>query len=259
MTLPVAVTSKPMRPSVALRWLTYLILMPLMALATAGFGCVSLITSIWDRSGRQQHAIAHVWARVMLRISLSPVRLLGAENLPDPTTAVYATNHLSYMDTPVLFARLPFQFRILAKRGLWKVPFIGWHLHRSGQVPVDQSNARSSVMSLNGGVAALKSGLPLVIFPEGGRSATGIPQRFLSGGAFMAIRAQVPLVPVTLIGTFELLPIHTYHLRPRPLLVVVGEPLLTEGLTTKDADALSQKAYEAITRTYLHYSGQHGL
>ena len=87
--------------------------------------------------------------------------------------AVYASNHLSYYDTPVLFAKLPFQFRILAKQALWKIPFIGWYLNRSGQVPVDSASARSAVASLSRGVNTLKSGLPLVLFPEGGRAADG--------------------------------------------------------------------------------------
>lgn len=242
------------RWGVLLRGLSYVVLIPLMALATVTFGCVSLLTSVWDRSGWRQHAIARAWAGVMLKLSLSPVTLIGAENLLQPRTAVYAANHLSYMDTPVLFAKLPFQFRILAKSGLWKVPFIGWHLHRSGQVAVDQSSARSSIASLGVGVAALRAGLPLVIFPEGGRSATGETQSFLSGGAFMAIRAQVPLVPVTLVGTYDLLPIHTYHLRPRPLLLILGEPIVTLGLTTRDADALTQQAHDAITRTYFRFT-----
>lgn len=237
-----------------IRWLSYLVLIPLMAAATVSFGCVSLLTSVWDRSGRQQHAIARAWAGVMLRVSLSPVKLIGVDNLPTPRTAVYAANHLSYMDTPVLFAKLPFQFRILAKSGLWKVPFIGWHLRRSGQVAVDQTSARSSIVSLGAGVAALKAGLPLLIFPEGGRSATGATQSFLAGGAFMAIRAQVPLVPVTLVGTYQLLPIHTYHLRPRAVLAVIGEPISTAGMTTRDADALTGRAFEAITQTYMKYS-----
>ncbi len=83
---------------------------------------------------------------------------------------MYACNHLSYYDTPALFAKLPFQFRILAKAPLWKIPFIGWYLERSGQVPIDQSSSRAGVASLVRGVATLKSGLPLVIFPEGGRA-----------------------------------------------------------------------------------------
>jgi 1-acyl-sn-glycerol-3-phosphate acyltransferase len=236
-----------------MRWITYIILLPLIAAATAGFGCISLICGLWDKSGRQQHAIAHAWARVLLLLSLSPVELVGAEKLRMHGVAVYASNHLSYYDTPVLFSKLPFQFRILAKQGLWKVPFIGWYLNRSGQVPVDQSSARSSVVSLNRGVAALKNGMPLVIFPEGGRTSDGRIQTFLSGCAFMAIKAQVPLVPLTLVGTYELLPIHTYHLMPRPLKIIAGDPIPTAGLTTRDADTLTAQLYETITRTYTEH------
>jgi len=247
---------KDTRPqaTAALRWLTYLLLLPLIALSTAFFGCISLVVGLWDKSGNQQHAIAHIWARSLLLISLSPVKLVNKEKLHEHETAVYASNHLSYYDTPVLFAKLPFQFRILAKQGLWKVPFIGWYLHRSGQVPVDQSSARNAVASLNRGVATLKHGLPLVIFPEGGRAADGRTQPFVSGAAYMAIKAQVPLIPITLVGTYELLPIHTYHLNPRPITIIIGDPIPTTGLTTRDADALTQRLVETITTTYFHHS-----
>ncbi|MCU1224823.1 MAG: phospholipid/glycerol acyltransferase [Edaphobacter sp.] len=237
-----------------LRWVTYLVLIPLIALSTAFFGCISLLVGLWDKSGNQQHFIAHLWARSLLLISLSPVTLIGKEKFHEHETAVYASNHLSYMDTPVLFARLPFQFRILAKQSLWKIPFIGWYLNRSGQVPVDQSSARNAVASLNRGVATLKHGLPLVIFPEGGRAADGKTQPFVSGAAYMAIKAQVPLIPITLIGTYELLPIHTYHLNPRVLGVIVGDPIPTTGLTTRDADALTKRLFDIITATYLQHT-----
>ncbi|CAN5721843.1 lysophospholipid acyltransferase family protein [soil metagenome] len=241
----------------AIRWLTYLLLIPLIAFATTAFGCVSLICGLWDKSGRQQHAIAQAWAKVLLLLSLSPVELVGRQKLHLHQVAVYASNHLSYYDTPVLFAKLPFQFRILAKQGLWKVPFIGWYLHRSGQVPVDQSSGRAAVASLSRGVSALKSGVPLVLFPEGGRAADGQTKTFLSGCAFMAIKAGVPLIPLTLVGTYELLPIHTYYLTPRPLKIIVGDPIPTEGMTTRDADALTQRLHEVITQTYLaHHSNQ---
>jgi len=245
-------TSK--QPSLALRWLSYLLFIPLIALATAGFGCISLIAGLWDKSGRQQHAIARLWARTLLLISLSPVKIIGREKLHEHETAVYASNHLSYMDTPVLFAKLPFQFRILAKQALWKTPFIGWYLNRSGQVPVDSNSPRSLIASLNRGVATLKSGLPLVLFPEGGRAATGQLQTMMSGCAYMAIKAQVPLVPLTLIGTYELLPIHVYALHPRPIFIVVGDPIPTAGLSTRDADALTKRLYESISTTYAQYS-----
>jgi 1-acyl-sn-glycerol-3-phosphate acyltransferase len=241
------------QPPFVLRWLSYLLLIPLVGLATASFGCISLLVGLWDKAGGQQHAIAHLWARTLLLISLSPVSIIGVEKLHEHETAVYASNHLSYMDTPVLFARLPFQFRILAKQALWKIPFIGWYLHRSGQVPVDTKSPRSLIASLNRGVATLKSGLPLVLFPEGGRAATGQLQTMMSGCAYMAIKAQVPLIPLTLVGTYELLPIHVYALRPRPLLIVVGDPIPTTGLHTRDADALTQRLYQAISETYMQH------
>jgi len=250
-----AETPPSKKPPFALRWLSYLVLVPLVGVATAAFGCVSLICGLWDKSGRQQHAIARVWARTLLLISFSPVKIIGREKLHEHETAVYASNHLSYMDTPVLFAYLPFQFRILAKQSLWKTPFIGWYLRHSGQVPVDLKSPRSLIASLNRGVTTLKHGLPLVLFPEGGRAATGHLQTMMSGCAYMAIKAQVPLIPLTLIGTYELLPIHVYALHPRPLLVVVGDPISTTGLTTRDADALTQRLYESISATYAGVQG----
>lgn len=235
------------------KWISALVLLPLIALATVFFGAISLLCGLWDKSGSQQHFVARQWARVMLRIVFSPVTLEHRERLHTQETAVYACNHLSYYDTPVLFAKLPFQFRILARAPLWKIPFIGWYLNRSGQVPVDQKSARSMVASLGLGVKTLQSELPLVLFPEGGRSAVGRPKKMISGAAWMAIKAQVPIVPLTLVGTYELLPIHVYALHPRPLKLIVGEAIPTVGMTTRDADALTQRVFDIITQTYFEH------
>ncbi len=256
----------------AVRLAGTLFFLPLIAVATAFFGTLSLLCGLWDKTGRQQHWIARQWARTLLVISLSPVKVEGLEHLqalrrktasqsPDERRAarrplaVYASNHLSYYDTPMLFGKLPFQFRILAKAPLWKIPFIGWYLNRSGQVPIDQSSARAGVASLMRGVKTLQAGLPLLIFPEGGRAATGELKDMAAGAAWMAIKAQVPLVPLTLVGTYELLPIHVYALRPRPLKLIVGEPIPTEGLTTRDADVLTERMRSVIYETYVANHG----
>lgn len=236
------------------RWVNNLLIIPLFALATAFFGSISLICGLWDKSGRQQHAIARIWAGCLLRIGFSPVTVEHAERVP-AGAAVYACNHLSYYDTPVLFAKLPFQFRILAKAGLWKVPFIGWYLNRSGQVPIDQSSARAGVVSLARGARALEAGMPLVIFPEGGRAAKGELQPMAAGAAWMAIKAQAPLVPLTLVGTYEMLPIHCYALKPRPLKLIVGEPISTLGMSTRQAEELTERLYAVIHQTYVAEQG----
>jgi 1-acyl-sn-glycerol-3-phosphate acyltransferase len=239
----------------AWRWFSYLVVYPLIAAATVLFGTAAMVVGLWDKSGRQQHTLARMWAWVLLRIAFCPVTVEHKERLQVAGPAVYACNHLSYYDTPALFAKLPFQFRILAKAPLWKIPFVGWYLKRSGQVAIDQSSSRAGVASLLRGVATLKSGLPLMVFPEGGRAASGQLQVMAAGAAYMAIKAQVPLVPLTLIGTYELLPIHVYALRPRPLKLVAGEPISTVGLTTKDAEALTERMRAVIYETYV---AEHG-
>jgi 1-acyl-sn-glycerol-3-phosphate acyltransferase len=242
--------STPTVPA-AMRWANYLFFLPMVGIATVFFGTISLAVGIWDKNGRQQHAIARVWARLLLRIALSPVTLEHAERLPLQPNAVYASNHLSYYDTPVLYAKLPFQFRILAKAPLWKIPFIGWYLQRSGQVPIDQSSARAGIVSLARGAKTLADGMPMLIFPEGGRAFNGELQPMLAGAAWLAIKAQVPLVPLTLVGTYELLPIHVYALRPRPLKLIVGEPISTIGMKTSEADALTERLRAVIHATYV--------
>ena len=241
-------------PKPAVRWLTYFILMPLIGLATIFFGAVSLVCGLWDQSGSQQHVIARIWAETLLLISLSPVKVVGRERLNADCPAVYASNHLSYYDTPLLFAKLPFQFRIFAKQSLFKAPFIGWYLQRSGQVPIDANSGRSAIAGLLRGVKTLQSGLSLFLFPEGGRAENGVMTPFQSGAAFMAIKARVPLVPLALIGTYELLPIHVYHITPRPMKLVIGEPIATDGLTGRDAEKLTEALVEAITALYFEHS-----
>ena len=162
--------------------------------------------------------------------------------------AVYASNHTSYMDTPVIFAALPFQFRILARKVLWPIPFIGWYLNRSRQIPIDTGNPRATLSSLGAGVKALRSGMALFVFPEGGRTSDGELRPFLSGAAYLAIRAQVPLTPLALSGVYELLPIHTRHFYPGELTLTIGEPMETAGMTLRQTDELTERLRAAIEK-----------
>lgn len=226
---------------------------PMFFLETAFFGSLSLISSLWDKSGRLQHRIAQRWGRAVTRISGTELTVLNRAGL-DGRVAVYCSNHLSYADTPVLFGILPFQFRIVARHELFNLPFIGWHLTRSGQVPVNVSNPRASISSLSSAVKTLKSGMPVFIFPEGGRTETGHVESFLNGPAFMAIRAGVPIIPMALIGTHELLPIHTAQFHPGPVMLVVGEPIETADYSLRQIDELTERVREAISRLYYEHS-----
>jgi 1-acyl-sn-glycerol-3-phosphate acyltransferase len=228
------------------RWRTNLFHTPLFGLITAGCGSLALLASLIDKKGNVQHRIARVWARACVWNTWSKLTVIGAENLRKQPVAVYASNHTSYMDIPVLFSSLPFQFRIFAKKQLWGIPFIGWYLNRSGQIPIDTQNPTAARSSLGAGAKALRSGMALVVFPEGARTKDGKLRPFQSGAAFLAIRAQVPLVPMALSGVYELLPIHTHHFYPADLTLRIGEPIDTTGMTLRETGELTARLREAV-------------
>lgn len=229
---------------------SYFFFDPLIWFYTVAFGLASIPFGFVDRDGSVLHGFARAWSKLILKTIFSPVQILGLEKIDSSKTHVYAVNHVSALDIPVLYACLPFQFRIVHKRELLSYPIVGWHLKRSGQVCVDQQNPARSVGQIKSALRTLKGGMPLVIFPEGGRSADGVIKPFLPGAFFLAIKAQVDIVPIALVGTYELLPMDTYHIKPRPLEMRVGEPISTSGLTLRDMDQLSAKVQQELERLY---------
>ena len=203
---------------------SYFIFDPLIWAYTLVLGTVSLIASFFDRSGRIQHKLARLWSWLIMKTIVSPVMVTGAEHLGGTKPRVYAVNHASALDIPILYVHLPFQFRIVFKSELLSYPFVGWHLKRSGQVCINQQNPAASIGAIKSALRSLKTGVPLVIFPEGGRCRDGLLQPFLPGAFFLAIKAQAEIVPVALIGTFDLLPMNTYHIKCQPLEMRIPHP-----------------------------------
>ncbi|HZD31636.1 MAG TPA: lysophospholipid acyltransferase family protein [Candidatus Angelobacter sp.] len=229
---------------------SYFIFVPLIYLYTAVMGSLSLLSSFIDRGGRMQHWFAVHWARMILATVFVRVHVEGADHIDPSQPAVYTSNHLSALDTPVLYSCIPGQFRIMAKRELFSYPFMGWHLTRSGQIPIDQGDARASLRSLNRASESLRHGMPLAIFPEGGRAPDGHLQPFMGGAFYMAIKAQAPVVPIVLVGTYELLPMNSFCLRPGRVQMIIGEPIPTKGMKPRQMDELSAHVRQAMADTY---------
>lgn len=229
---------------------SYFILAPLIWAYTIVLGTLSLICSCFDRNGRIQHNLARFWSRLIMKTILSPVKVTGMNEqaIDNSKPRVYSVTHGSALDIPILYVNLPFQFRIIFKSELLAYPFVGWHLKRSGQVCINQQNPSLSIGAIKSALRSLRQGMPLVIFPEGGRTQDGKIQPFLPGAFFLAIKAQADIVPIALIDTFDLLPMNTYHIKCQPLEMRVGEPISTAGLTLRDMDEVSARVRASIEK-----------
>ncbi len=227
--------------------MSYFVRNPLIYLYTVILGTVSLLCSPFDRRGRRQHNLARLWSWLILKTCGSPFTIEGLEKLDLSQPAIYAANHSSALDIPVLYVGLPFQFRILAKLELFRLPLLGGHLKRSGQIPIDRTDPRATVRSLSAASKTVNSGMPLVVFPEGGRSTDGHMQPFLGGVFYVAIKAQAPIVPMAIVGAFEALPMNTYVICPTHFKLVIGDPIPTAGLVSRDMEALSTQVHQAMS------------
>jgi len=221
---------------------------PGFILSTFAHGLVNHFVAMFDANGQRQLRIARAWARSLLWFAGVKVETEGLERLQPGTSYIMVANHLSYMDTPVILTHVPVEFRFLAKEELFRIPFMGWHLHRAGHIPVPLENPRASVKTLMRAAEMIRQrGLSLLIFPEGGRSMDGQLQEFIDGASYLAIKAQVPVVPVALIGTREILAMGSGTFHRGRVRLRVGEPISTVGMGLHDRKRLTEMARERVT------------
>ena len=219
---------------------------PLIGISVVVMGSVSLLASLFDATGRMQHRVAVLWARIVLRICVVRVKVSGAENLDPDRSYVFCCNHFSLIDTPVMFGNMPREFRVLARHNLWKIPFLGWHLNRAGHIPVHRESPRAAARNIGEAAERLRAGQSILMFPEGGRTRQPVMRRFKPGAAYIAIKAQVPIVPMALVGTRKILPPASSHLHPGTAELRVGKPIPTTGLPSRDANRLIAEVHEEV-------------
>ncbi|QUW01856.1 1-acyl-sn-glycerol-3-phosphate acyltransferase [Chloracidobacterium validum] len=203
-----------------------IVALALIVIYTIVMASLALLIAPFDRTGEYQHWCARTWCRLIAWTVGMRVTVTGLDQLPCHTPAVVLSNHQSLLDIPVLFAFLPFQFRILAKKELFRLPFLGWFLWRAGHIPVDRGNRNATPTMIRAAKSVLEARIPVVIFPEGTRNLQPAQVKaFKPGGFRLAQEAGVPLVPVTIYGTAAFLPAGSFILTPCPVNVTIHPPI----------------------------------
>ncbi len=222
---------------------------PAIILATVMMASISLVSSIWDRTGFTQHRVAQTWSRILLALSVVRCRVTGIEKLDPLRSYVLAANHASYMDTPAVLSSVPLQFRFFAKKGLFSIPFMGWHLTRAGHLPVVRDDPRASLKMMSEGAKMLRGrGVSLLLFPEGGRTITQM-RPFREGAAYIAIKAGVPAVPIAILHSRAILPMGSACIHSGEIEILIGDPIETSGMTPHDRGRLNQMLQDWVAQT----------
>ncbi len=223
---------------------------PIIILFTGIMATISVFFSLFDGKGVLQHKCARIWAKFIIKVSGAQIEIEGLEKIDPNETYIIMANHQSYFDIWTLLAHMPFQFRFLAKDSLFKAPFLGWHLKRSGNIPIYRGEARKSVRSIKNAAQKVNSGISLCIFPEGSRSKDGIIKDFKPGVFYLAILSKKPILPVTIIGSRFLLPKGSIKIKSGKIKVIISNPIDTKEYTKKDMDTLILKVRETIVSNF---------
>ncbi|MBS1873831.1 MAG: 1-acyl-sn-glycerol-3-phosphate acyltransferase [Acidobacteria bacterium] len=225
----------------------FLIRAALVVLSTIYWGTLSLFASFFDSTGRMQMSCSRRWAKQLLSIGGVRVTLDGIDKIKPEASYVIASNHLSYYDTPVILASIPVQFRFLAKRGLFQIPFLGTHLARAGHIPIPRADPRAALKVMTLAAETIRTrGISMLIFPEGGRSPDGELQSFKDGVTYIGIKSGAPIVPIALVGSREILPFGSGRIQPGAVTLRIGDPIDTAALSLKERAAVTERIREEI-------------
>ena len=214
-------------------WRTVFYLIPAVSLYTIVLGTLSLLSTLVDRTGDLGHRCARAWSWLILKTSGVEVAVEGLERLDPSRSYVFAANHQSIYDIPIVFASLPFQLRILSKDSIGRVPFLGWHLRWTGHVLVDRAKPGAGVVKKMARLVA--QGHSLIVFPEGTRSTDGSVARFKGGSFMIALHAGLPVVPITLVGSRHVMFRGDVTVRPGRVMLIVHDPIETSGVSREAA------------------------
>jgi 1-acyl-sn-glycerol-3-phosphate acyltransferase len=237
---------------IILYWVLYPLIRPIylisVILNTLVLALIIIIISPLDRTGNIVHYIGRFWSFLNLYLSGTRVYIKGKKKIEKGQTYIVMSNHQSLFDVWALIAKIPLQLRWIIKSDIKKMPVFGYALERMGHIYIDKSKRKDTALGLEVAARKIKGGTSLVIFPEGTRSKDGRLKKFHGGGALIAIRSGVPILPVTVNGGRFALPKGTLGLMPGKIKIVVGDLIDPVTFAKNGKDELTAAVKTAIEK-----------
>jgi 1-acyl-sn-glycerol-3-phosphate acyltransferase len=207
----------------------------------------AILFTFIDPTGRIYHFHAKLWGRLGIWMAGAKLEISGRENVPSEGPVIFMSNHQGNFDILSLFLAIPRQFSWIAKEELFAIPVFGHSMARAGYIPLDRSDGRRALKSIEAAAAMIKNGRSVIIFPEGTRTPDGNLLPFKRGGFLLAAKAGVPIVPLTINGSAKVNPCKRLELYPGKITIRFGEPIPpVEGGGGAHRDLLMERVRAAI-------------
>ncbi|KPK91470.1 MAG: hypothetical protein AMJ94_07125 [Deltaproteobacteria bacterium SM23_61] len=217
-------------------------------LTTVILGTVAIFLSLFDSSGNIPHLVARLWGKIQLRITGTPVRIQGLENMDPQESYILVSNHQSTFDIFALLGYLPVQFRWTAKAELFRTPFMGWAMSRIGYIPIERDSPKKAYRSMLRAAEVVRNGVSVIIFPEGTRSPDGNLQPFKKGVFLLALKSRAPILPITIQGTSKIMRKGDWRTSPGQVRIQIDPPIETAGTPALKEEELSQRVRSTLVK-----------
>jgi 1-acyl-sn-glycerol-3-phosphate acyltransferase len=206
----------------------------------------TIVVAIFHSNSPVIYWIIRWWAKAIVAAAGVDVKAENVELIEPGQRYIIVANHYSYFDIPCIFAAIPQPIRFMAKVSLFKIPIFGWALARAGFIPIDRQNRRTAVKSFDLAAERIRRGNTIVIFPEEGRSRTREMKPFQRGGFLLALKSQLPIVPVAVDGTYDVFRVGAKRVTPGTVTIRVTPPIPTAGLSLRDKERLLTESRDRI-------------
>lgn len=223
---------------------------------TLVIGTLIMISSLFSSTGKFPFKLGCAWSWLLMKTNRVKIQVIGLEKFAREKSYVFISNHGSNLDPPAVALAIPQTLRFIGKSSLAKIPVFGWAAKMARLIFIDRSNSAKSIETINKAIKDLKNGISAFFFAEGSRGINGVLQSFKKGGVALAIKAKLPVIPITIIGSYKLLPRSAIRIRPGILKIIIGDPIDTSSYGDDDKDILLLKVRDVIEKTLGEYSLQ---